>query len=132
MNLCPGGQPIQAQIVWKHRGIDRNGRGSTTRRVAYLYALNAAKPKRVPTPTQREAVDKALAARRTCPTCGVEQEYYIPRSRGECNHCAEPELYVAGTAEATADTGWPDRWSDPDELSDADWDPEALADLEAS
>ena len=132
MNLCPGGQPIQAQIEWKHKGTGRNGRGSTTRRVAYLYALKAAKPKRVPTPAQREAVEKALAARRTCPTCGVEQEYYIPRSRGECNCCAEPGLYVAGTPEASADTGWPDGWSDPDELSDADWDPEALADLEAS
>jgi hypothetical protein len=27
-------------------------------------------------------------ARRTCPTCGHEKPYYIPRSLGECNDCA--------------------------------------------
>ena len=33
------------------------------------------------------AIGKALAARRTCPTCGTEKDYYIPLSTGECNDC---------------------------------------------
>jgi hypothetical protein len=133
-NLCPGGKPIRAQIVWKHKGIGKDGRGSTTRRVAYLYAVAEAKPKRMPTPAQREAIGKALAARRTCPSCGIEQEYYIPRSRGECNRCAEPELYADPAGNNLAEGGW---GGEPD---DSDWDPEllaadagtAFADLEAS
>jgi hypothetical protein len=124
-NLCPGGKPIQAQIIWKHKGIGRNGRGSTTRRVAYLYALKEAKPKRVPTSRQLEAVNKALAARRTCRECGVEQDYYIPRSRGECNRCAEPELYAGPAPESSANCGWDNEWDC--QPADNDWDSDALA-----
>jgi hypothetical protein len=99
-----------------------------------LYAVAEAKPKRMPTPAQREAIGKALAARRTCPSCGIEQEYYIPRSRGECNRCAEPELYADPAGSNLAERGW---GGEPD---DSDWDPEllaaeagtAFADLEAS
>jgi hypothetical protein len=114
--LRPGGQPIQAQIIWKHRGPqrDKDGKGRTTRRVAYLYSVADARPKRTATPAQREAINKALAARRTCRSCGVEQEYYISRSLGECNQCADPELYAARKAEpgedAGEDTGWDDEW----------------------
>jgi hypothetical protein len=36
---------------------------------------------------QLAAISRALAARRTCPTCGLEKPYYIPRSIGECNDC---------------------------------------------
>jgi hypothetical protein len=50
--LRPGGQPVQAQIVWKHRGPqrDRGGQGRTTRRVACLFSVADAKPKRTATP----------------------------------------------------------------------------------
>ncbi len=77
--LRPGGQDIAAQIIWRHR---------RHRRVAYLYREDKAKPKRHATVAQLAAVGKALAARRTCPTCGTEKTYCIPRSRGECNDCA--------------------------------------------
>ncbi|WP_245679235.1 RRQRL motif-containing zinc-binding protein [Actinomadura hibisca] len=77
-NLRPGGQDVAAQIIW------RNGR-----RVAYLYRRELAKPKRTATPAQLAAIAKALRARRTCSSCGVEQGYYIPRSLGECLDCAE-------------------------------------------
>ncbi len=123
--LCPGGKPIQAQIIWKHKGVSKHGRGSTARRVAYLFSLKDAKPKRESTPAQLEAVNKALAARRTCPTCGVEQEYYIPRSRGECNKCSEPELYAEPAPGSLADTGWDKEWDC--QPADDDWDPDALA-----
>jgi len=77
--LRPGGQDIAAQILWRHR---------RQRRVAYLYREDRAKPKRNATPAQLAAIAKALQARRTCPTCGTEQTYCIPLSRGECNDCA--------------------------------------------
>ena len=78
--LRPGGQDIAAQILWRHR---------KQRRVAYLYRADLALPKRQATPAQLEAIGKALAARRTCPTCGTEKDYYIPLSTGECNDCSD-------------------------------------------
>lgn len=76
--LRPGGQDVIAQILWR-RG----------KRVAYLYREDLALPKRQATPAQLLAIAKALRARRTCPTCGVEKTYYIARSKGECNECAD-------------------------------------------
>jgi hypothetical protein len=78
--LRPGGQDIVAQIIWKHKGRHR---------VAYLYDITQAKPKRMATPAQLAAIQAALRARRICPSCGAEKWYYIPRSRGECNDCFE-------------------------------------------
>lgn len=75
--LRPGGQPVAAQILW------RNGR-----RVAYLYHQHMALPKRTATEAQWAAIRKALLARRTCPTCRVIRDYYIPRRLGECLDCA--------------------------------------------
>ena len=74
--LRPGGQDIAAQILWR-RG----------KRVAYLYREDLAKPKRQATPAQLAAIGRALRARRTCPSCGTEKPYCIPRSKGECNDC---------------------------------------------
>jgi hypothetical protein len=76
--LRPNGQPIAAQILWRHR---------THLRTAYLYRLDLAKPKRAATPAQLAAVDKALVARRICPHCGITRPYYIPRSTGACLIC---------------------------------------------
>jgi hypothetical protein len=76
--LRPGGQQPAAQIIW------RKGK-----RVAYLYLTALALPKRTATPAQLTALAAALRARRTCPTCGLERAYCIPRSRGECNDCAD-------------------------------------------
>jgi hypothetical protein len=79
LGLRPGGQPVAAQVMW--RGI-----GGT--RVAYLYLVALAKPKREASPAQFAAIRKALLARRTCSTCGIVRAYYIPRSLGECLSCA--------------------------------------------
>ncbi|WP_320069027.1 RRQRL motif-containing zinc-binding protein [Micromonospora sp. RTGN7] len=79
--LCPGRQPIAAQVLW--RGV-----GGT--RAAYLHRVDLAQPKRTATPAQLRAIGKALTARRTCPTCGSLRPYYIPRSLGECLTCAYP------------------------------------------
>lgn len=84
--LCPGGQPVAAQVLW---------RGVGGARAAYLYRLDLARPKRTATPVQLAAVDKALAARRTCRSCGCERWYFIPRSLGECLDCADGASAVA-------------------------------------
>src|SRR5690242_2160003 len=68
--LRPGGQPVTAQILWQHRA---------QRRIAHLYLIALAKPKRTATPAQRVAIDRALLARRTCRTCTQVKPYYIPR-----------------------------------------------------
>jgi CxxC motif-containing protein (DUF1111 family) len=78
--LAPGGHDPVAQVVWRHHKQVR---------VAYLYDKALAVPKRQPTPAQLEAIGKALAARKTCPSCHVEQPYCLPRSLGECLDCAE-------------------------------------------
>ncbi|MFC7547171.1 RRQRL motif-containing zinc-binding protein [Plantactinospora sp. GCM10030261] len=75
-DLRPGGQEPAAQILWR-RG----------KRVAYLYLIDHALPKRTATPAQRAAIDKALLARRTCPTCRQVKPYYIRHSLGECFDC---------------------------------------------
>ncbi|MEU7612311.1 RRQRL motif-containing zinc-binding protein [Micromonospora sp. NPDC049204] len=76
--LRPGGHDPVAQIYWRHR---------SNRRVAYLYRLDLAKAKRTATPAQREAIAKALLARRTCRHCGQVKPYYIPRRFGCCLDC---------------------------------------------
>ena len=78
LGLRPAGQDIAAQILWR-RG----------KRVAYLYREDLAQPKRIATPAQREAIARALRARRICRTCGTEKPYYIRRSTGECNDCSD-------------------------------------------
>ncbi|WP_219517515.1 RRQRL motif-containing zinc-binding protein [Nonomuraea ceibae] len=77
--LRPGGQGVQAQILWGVRRV----------RAAYLYDVRLAKPKRVPTERQLEALSKALAARRTCAECGRDAGYVLPRCYGMCLDCAE-------------------------------------------
>jgi len=76
--LCPGRQPVAGQVLWA-------GVGGT--RTAYLYRIDLARPKRPATPGQLRAVQAALRARRTCPTCGTVRPYCIPRSLGECVDC---------------------------------------------
>jgi hypothetical protein len=74
--LRPGGQDVAAQLMWR--------RGD---RVAYLYRIDLAKPKRTATAAQLAALDKALRARRVCPACGQLKDYYIPRRTGACLDC---------------------------------------------
>jgi hypothetical protein len=81
--LCPGGQPIAAQILWRGVGGERP---------AYLYRLDLARPKRTATPAVLAALAKAMRARRTCPTCRRVRPYVIPHSLGECLSCAPSEV----------------------------------------
>ncbi|MEV0618580.1 RRQRL motif-containing zinc-binding protein [Nonomuraea sp. NPDC050404] len=54
LGLRPGGQTPVAQILWRNGG-----------RVAYLYDIDRALPKRKPTGKQLDALGKALHARRS-------------------------------------------------------------------
>ncbi|BCJ27932.1 RRQRL motif-containing zinc-binding protein [Actinocatenispora sera] len=87
LNLRPGGHDPVAQIMW---------RGHRRDRIALLYAIATAKPKRTATPRQRAALDKANTARRTCPECGHIKDYVIPGRFGRCLDCEY------GPAEGTA------------------------------
>jgi hypothetical protein len=75
-SLRPGGQSVVAQLMW------RKGK-----RLAYLYRIDLAKPKRTATAAQLAAIDKALRARRVCPACDQLKDYYIPRRTGACLDC---------------------------------------------
>lgn len=81
--LRPGGQEIAAQVAW-YRGRGRHRR----QKVAYLYPVSGARLKRTPTSAQLAAIGRALQARRICPSCGTECDYYIPGHLGECLDCA--------------------------------------------
>ncbi|MFC6083708.1 RRQRL motif-containing zinc-binding protein [Sphaerisporangium aureirubrum] len=82
--LRPGGQGVQAQVLWRSR---RHGAPGV--RAAYLYDIRFALPKRTATTRQRAALDKANAARRTCPLCHIDAGYVLPRHLGVCLNCAE-------------------------------------------
>jgi hypothetical protein len=79
VGLRPNGQEPVAEIRWR-RG----------RRVAYLYDPAAAAPVRPMTPARWRAHAAMMRARHTCPTCGVEAAYCIPRSLGACLSCSDP------------------------------------------
>jgi rRNA maturation protein Nop10 len=83
--LRPGGQPIAAQVMW------HSSRRPSRHDVAYLYRVDLAKPKRVPTAAQLAALGKAMAARRTCPKCGGDAGYVLPRHWAMCAVCAAGE-----------------------------------------
>ena len=83
LGLCPGRQPIAGQIRW--RGVRRRG---TCERVAYLYRIDLARPRRTPSDAQLRAVAHALAARRTCRKCQTDYGYRMPEAwAGICWLC---------------------------------------------
>jgi hypothetical protein len=83
LGLRPGGQQVQAQVLWRSRRAARTGGV----RAAYLYDLRLALPKRTPTPAQLAALGKAMAARRTCPRCASDAGYVLPTRYGVCLDC---------------------------------------------
>jgi len=83
--LCPGGQDIVAQLVW-----------DGGRQWAGLYRLDLARPKRTPSSSQRSALERAMAARRRCRSCGADAGYCLPTSTRTCWPCEQgndPDLH---------------------------------------
>lgn len=77
LGLSPGGQEAIAALTWRS-GL----------RKAWFYRIELAVPKRVPTLAQERALDRAMAARQTCPEC--RRRYYacLPlRTQGRCDAC---------------------------------------------
>ncbi|MET9409534.1 RRQRL motif-containing zinc-binding protein [Streptomyces sp. NPDC002935] len=87
--LRPGGQPIAAQVMRRHRG-----RKSGVQ-VAYLYRVDHARLVRPMTSRKWGALALAMLARRTCPLCLLDAGYVIPTSLGACVSCAYPEEQCA-------------------------------------
>ncbi|MER5882589.1 RRQRL motif-containing zinc-binding protein [Streptomyces sp. NPDC001941] len=81
--LRPGGQDVAAQVE-----RPRRRRGPL---VAYLYRVDLAKPVRPMTPARAEALAKANAAQRWCPSCRCDAGYRIPRAHGVCGRCVHRE-----------------------------------------
>ncbi|MEV2264559.1 RRQRL motif-containing zinc-binding protein [Streptomyces anulatus] len=90
MGLRPGGQEPAARIEC------RGGQ-----RFAWLYRIDLAKPKFAMTFAKEAALDKAMAARQTCGTCGRRYFHCIPlKTLGSCLEChdgtpADPTSYIA-------------------------------------
>ncbi|SHN48186.1 hypothetical protein SAMN05443668_1364 [Cryptosporangium aurantiacum] len=88
--LCPGrGNEPVGQLRFTYRGRPC---------FAYLYRLDQARPKRTATPAVLEALDRAMAARRWCPTCKTHKPYCIPTSLGECPEHQYPDPATAPTS----------------------------------
>ncbi|TBO58885.1 hypothetical protein EYS09_14990 [Streptomyces kasugaensis] len=94
MGLRPGGQEPVARIECR-RG----------RRFAWLYPIGLAKPKLPMTLAKEAALDKAMAARQTCPgPCGRRYFHCLPlKTLGSCLECydgtpADPSTYTTPPA----------------------------------
>ncbi|CUW33309.1 RRQRL motif-containing zinc-binding protein [Streptomyces reticuli] len=93
MGLRPGGQEPVARIEC------RGGK-----RFAWLYRIDLAKPKLPMTLAKEAALDKAMAKRQTCGTCGRRYFHCIPlKTLGSCLECfdgtpADPASYIAPPA----------------------------------
>lgn len=79
MGLRPASQEPAAQVVCR-RG----------RRHGYLYRIALARPVRPMTPGRAAALDRAMAARQTCPICRTRYDHCLPlKSVGSCLPCSE-------------------------------------------
>ncbi|MFF3015511.1 RRQRL motif-containing zinc-binding protein [Streptomyces sp. NPDC057939] len=83
MGLRPGGQEPVARIEC------RGGK-----RFAWLYRIDLAKPKFAMTLAKEAALDKAMAARQTCPgPCGRRYFHCLPlQTLGSCLECFDGTL----------------------------------------
>jgi ribosomal protein L37AE/L43A len=73
-------------VVWNSRRGGRPRAGGL--RYAELFDVARARPRIAMTGARAAALEAALAARMTCPACGVNRGY-VPSARiGKCNVCA--------------------------------------------
>lgn len=86
MGLRPGRQGVQALLLWPSRRCGRPRVDGL--RFAELFDTRLARPRITVSERHAAALAAALAARRTCPSCGVDRGY-VPSARlGKCNVCA--------------------------------------------
>ncbi|MFI9311361.1 RRQRL motif-containing zinc-binding protein [Streptomyces triculaminicus] len=99
--LSPGGHGPVAQL--RCRRCSYRPRTTCTH-LAWLYRADLARPKRTATLAQEGALDRAMAARQTCPTCSRRYVFCLPlKTIGSCLEChdgtpADPNSYAAPPA----------------------------------
>lgn len=105
MGLRPGGQDPVAVVYFRCRKAAKQV-------FANLYLIEQAKPVRPMTPARAAALDKAMAARRTCRQCGDTGYAELPKQHRVCEPCryrmglpADDYLhdYLTGTPTLAAD-----------------------------
>jgi hypothetical protein len=95
MRLRPGGHdPVALLRCRKCTGLTR-----TCTRPAWLYAIDLALPIRPMTLAKEIALDKAMAKRQTCGTCGRRYHHCLSKKLGMCLEChdgtpADPSTYT--------------------------------------
>jgi hypothetical protein len=103
MGLRPGGQDPAALMYFRCRTACKKVH-------AELFLIERAKPVRPMTPAKQAALDKAMAARRTCRECGETGYGELPKAHRTCEPCryslglpADDYLhdYVSGTPTLT-------------------------------
>ena len=106
-SVSPGGHdPVAILRCARCRNTPQWSCPPTHRGRALLYDLRLAVPKRVPTLAQEWALDRAMAARQTCPRCLRRYTFCLPlRTLGTCLEChdgtpADPTTYTASPAQA--------------------------------
>jgi hypothetical protein len=86
MGLRPGRQGVQALLLWPSR---RGGRPRVDGlRFAELFDTRLARPRITVSERHAAALAAALAARMTCPACGIDRGYVPSVRLGKCNVCA--------------------------------------------
>lgn len=104
--LSPGGHGPVAVLRCKGCSY-RPGQACIHPTRAWLYSVELARPKRTPTLAQEWALDRAMAARSTCPDCRRRYIFCLPlRTQGRCDPCDKgyepsPDTYFAPTAPVT-------------------------------
>ncbi|HEY3004690.1 MAG TPA: RRQRL motif-containing zinc-binding protein [Kribbellaceae bacterium] len=99
LRMCPGGQAPHAALAWK------GGQAW-----AWLWRLDLARASRKASPLQLNALNKAMAARRTCRQCARVQDYCVSVNEGRCADCIagvvpDAVAFPAAIATAAADLG---------------------------
>ncbi|GAA3554323.1 hypothetical protein GCM10022222_42480 [Amycolatopsis ultiminotia] len=92
MGKRPGGQDPCAFLYFRCRKAGKLV-------FANLYLIEKAKPVRPMTPARQAALDKAMAARRTCRGCGETGWAELPKAHRTCEACLaeaglEPDSYL--------------------------------------
>ncbi|AVH61747.1 hypothetical protein C4B68_40290 (plasmid) [Streptomyces dengpaensis] len=104
MNLSPGGNDGPVAILRCKWCSYRPQWSCIHPTRGFLLRVDLAVPKRVPTLAQEWALDRAMAARSTCPECRRRYWFCLPlRTQGCCDPCARgfepsPDTYLASTA----------------------------------
>ncbi len=104
--LSPGGHDPVEILRCKHCSY-RPDQSCIHPTRAWLWREDLAKPKRVPTLAQEWALDRAMAARQTCPECWRRYYFCLPlRTQGCCDPCHKgyqpsPDTYLASMAPVT-------------------------------